>query len=85
MKHVRNFAQIGSPLHKLISVEARWKGGDLLKECLKAYNQLKMALCSVPVVVYPRKNLPCSLILDAATGNEKKMKELWVPYYAKEI
>jgi hypothetical protein len=30
-----------------------------------------MALCSEPVVGYPRKNLPYSLIVDAATGNKK--------------
>ena len=69
--HVRNFAQIGSPLHRLTSIETKWKGGELPEECLKAFNQLKMALCSEPVVAYPRKNLPYSLIVDAATGNEK--------------
>ena len=30
-----------------------------------------MALCLEPVVAYPRKNIPYSLIVDAATGNEK--------------
>jgi hypothetical protein len=53
--HIRNFAQIGSPLHKLTSIETRWKGGILPDDCLKAFNQLKMALCSEPVVAYPRK------------------------------
>jgi hypothetical protein len=75
--HVTNFAQIGSPFHKLTSIETKWKGGDLPEECPKAFNQFKMALCSEPVVAYPRKNLPYSLMVDAATGNEKeKMKEV---------
>ncbi len=69
--HVRNFAQIGSPLHKLTSIETKWKGGELPEECLLALNQLKMALSSEPIVANPRKNLPYSLIVDAATGNDK--------------
>jgi hypothetical protein len=43
--HVRNFAQIGSPLHKLTLIETKWKGGELPEDCLKAFNQLKMAQC----------------------------------------
>jgi hypothetical protein len=69
--YVRNFAQIGSPLHRLTSIETKCKGGELPEDCLKAFNQLKMALCSEPVVAYPHKNLPYSLIVDAATGNDK--------------
>jgi hypothetical protein len=69
--HERNFAQIASPLQKLTSIEIKWKGGELPEECLKAFNQLKLALCSEPVVAYPQKNLPYSLIIDAATGNDK--------------
>jgi hypothetical protein len=64
--HVRNYAQIGSPLNKLTFIETK-----LPEDCLKAFNQLKMALCSEPVVAYPRKNLPYSLIVDATTGNDK--------------
>jgi hypothetical protein len=82
--HLRNFAQIGSLLNKLSSIEIRLKGGDLPEECLKAFNQLKMALCLEPEVAYPRKNLPYSLIVVATTGNEK-MREVWVPHCAKQI
>jgi hypothetical protein len=53
--HVRNFAQIGSPLHKLTSIETKRKGGELPEESFKTFNQLKMALFSKPVVVYPKK------------------------------
>jgi hypothetical protein len=69
--HVRNFAQIGSPLQKPTSIETKWKGGELPEDCLKAFNQLKMAQCSEPVVAYPSKNLPYSPIVDAVTGNDK--------------
>ena len=44
--HVKNFAQIGSPLHKLTSKETHWKGGQLPPDCLAAYSSLKQALCS---------------------------------------
>ena len=69
--HVKNFAQIGSPLHKLTSEEMHWKGGQLPPNCLAAYSSLKQALCSEPAVDYPRKNRPYSLMVDASTGNDK--------------
>ena len=68
--HVKNFAMIGGPLHRLTSKDVRWKGGELPADCLQAYKTLKQALCSEPVVAYPRKNRPYSLIVDACTGNE---------------
>ena len=68
--HVKNFAMIGGPLHRLTSKDVRWKGGELPAECLQAYNTLKQALCSEPVVAYPRKNRPYSIIVDACTGND---------------
>ena len=71
--HVRNFAQTGAPLHKLTSKETKWRGGELPEECLKAYNELKAALCSEPIVAYPRKHRPYSLIVDASTGGEKSI------------
>ena len=66
--HVRNFATIGAPLNKLTSKEANWKDGILPPDCIKAYNSLKTALITEPVVDYPRKNRPYSLIVDASTG-----------------
>ena len=69
--HFKNFASIGAPLHKLTSIEVRWKGGDLPPDCLKAFQILKKTLCSEPVVAYPKKDRPYSLIVDAATGNDK--------------
>ena len=66
--HVRNFAKIGAPLNKLTSKEADWKDGILPPDCEQAYESLKAALCSEPIVDYPRKNRPYSLIVDASTG-----------------
>ena len=70
--HVKNFAMTASPLHKLTSKETKWKNGQPLPEdCLKAFNSLKEALCSEPLVAYPRQNRPYSLIVDACTGNSE--------------
>ena len=52
-----DFAQIGSPLHKLTSKETHWKGGQLPPDCLAAYSSLKQALCSEPVVDFRSCNI----------------------------
>ena len=67
--HVRNFSAIANPLNQLTRKESVWRGGILNEKALKAFNELKTALCSEPVVAYPRKDRPYSLIVDAATGN----------------
>ena len=50
-------------MNRLISTEADWKNGILPKDAQQAY-----ALCSEPIVDFPRKNRPYSLIVDASTG-----------------
>ena len=58
----------------LTSKETKWKNGEHLpKECMEAFLKLKQALCSEPLVDYPRKGRPYSLIVDTCTGNDKKM------------
>jgi hypothetical protein len=39
---------------------------------LEAFETLKKALCSEPVIAYPRSDRIFSLIVDAATGTEDK-------------
>ena len=70
--HVRNFSAIANPLNQLTRKESVWRGGILNDKALKAFNELKTALCSEPVVAYPRKDRPYSLIVDAATGNTEQ-------------
>ena len=38
---------------------------------LQSFKELQTALCSEPVVNYPRKDRPYALIVDAASGNDK--------------
>ena len=68
--HVRNFSQVSGPLNRLTRKDTHWKGGPLPPDALQAYQELKQALVSEPIVAYPRQNRPYSLIVDAATGGE---------------
>jgi hypothetical protein len=70
--HVRNFAQISSPLTALTRKDSPWKTGPLPEDALKAFRELQSILCSEPVVDYPRKDRPYALITDAALGDDKK-------------
>jgi hypothetical protein len=53
-------------------------------DCLTAFNALKQALYSEPIVDYPRKNRPYSLIVDACTGTIKQLVE-WVHFFVEQI
>jgi len=70
--HVRNFAQLTSPLTALTKKECSWKGGHLPPDALKAFQELQTYLCSEPIVDYPRRNRPYALIVDASLGDDKK-------------
>jgi hypothetical protein len=76
--HVRNFAQLTSPLTALTKKECAWKGGALPPDALTAFKELLTYLCSEPVVDYPRKNQPYALIADASLGDDKKPGD-WAP------
>jgi Reverse transcriptase (RNA-dependent DNA polymerase) len=54
--HVRNFAQLTSPLTSLTKKDCTWKGGTLPPDALQAFLELQSYLCSEPVVDYPCKN-----------------------------
>jgi len=68
--HVRNFSTIAGPLNTLTSKNSGWKGGPLPPDAKLAFHQLKDALCSNPVMAYPRMDRPFHLIVDAATGGQ---------------
>jgi len=66
--HIHNFSLLSGPLNKLTCKDCPWQGGQLLPDALKAYKELKHPLASEPIVDYPCKDGPYSLIVDAATG-----------------
>ena len=69
--HIRNFSLISSPLNLLTRKDTVWRGGILPPAALRSFKELQSALCSEPVVNYPRKHRPYALIVDAASGNDK--------------
>jgi hypothetical protein len=68
--HIRNFSILSGPLNKLTRKDCPCQGGELPPDALKAYKELKHLLLSEPIVDYPRKDRPYSLIVYAATGND---------------
>ena len=64
--------QVSAPLNKLTRKDINWRDGQLPPDALKAFNELKLALISEPVVAYPRADRPYALIVDSATGNDTK-------------
>jgi hypothetical protein len=69
--HIPNIATINAPLNKLTYKEANWKGRDLPENCLESVNSQNTALILKPIVDYPRKHRPYSLILDTSTGTSE--------------
>jgi len=67
--HIRDFALRSHPLTILTRKDSPWKGGNLPPEALKAFQELKSALTSSPIVAFPRKDKQYALITDAATGD----------------
>ncbi|MBM3917836.1 MAG: DDE-type integrase/transposase/recombinase, partial [Sphingomonadales bacterium] len=67
--HIRDFALKSHPLSVLTRKDIDWKGGTLPPEALTAFQELKTALTSSPVVSFPRRELQYALITDAATGD----------------
>jgi len=62
---------MSSPLNLLTCKDRVWRDGILPPAALRSFNELLRALCSEPVVNYPRKNWPYALMVDPASGNDK--------------
>jgi hypothetical protein len=63
--HVKNFAQLSSPLTRLTREDSGYKSGPLPAEARWAFNQLKTVLASGPCLAFPRADRPYGLITDA--------------------
>ena len=61
--HIQNFSMHSAP--------PRYTDGPIPKEAHLAYQELKSALMTNPVVNYPRRNRKYALIVDAYTGTDK--------------
>ena len=69
--HIRNFSMLSAPLTRLTRKDSGYTEGPLPKEAHLAYQELKSALMTNPVVDYPRRNRRYALIVDASTGTDK--------------
>ncbi len=62
-RFIKDFAQIASPLNKLTSKNVKF---DWTENCQKAFDTLKRALVSAPVLSYPDFTLPFQLYVGAS-------------------
>ena len=62
-KFIKNFSSIARPLTKLAKKETIF---DWTSKCKEAFNKLKEALCSAPVLRFPNFNEPFTLTTDAS-------------------
>ena len=84
-RFIKDFSKISKPLCKLLEKDTTF---DFTDACKIAFDRLKMALISSPVVVAPDWSLPFELMCDAsdhaigAVLGQRKDRKLHVIYYA---
>ena len=66
---IRNFARAAAPLFHLTRKDIDWKGGPLPPVALAAFNTIREAICSKPVMAYPAREGKFTLTVDAAVGD----------------
>lgn len=88
-RFVKGFAQIASPLNKLTSKHAKFEWTD---KCQKAFEALKTALVSAPILAYPDFTQPFHLYVDACQtgigmtlGQNIDKKETVVAYAGRDF
>ncbi|CAM8929018.1 unnamed protein product [Rhodiola kirilowii] len=87
-RFIKDFSKTAKPLTDLLCQEAEFKFTD---SCLNAFNNLKTALTSAPIVHPPDWELPFELMCDAsdfavgAVLGQRIDKKLHVVYYASKV
>ncbi|GFW72910.1 retrovirus-related Pol polyprotein from transposon 412 [Trichonephila clavipes] len=86
-KFVKGFSNIARPLHKLTESKQKFQWA---KECEDSFLQLKEALTSSPILIYPQPDKPFILDTDASNesvgavlSQEKDGQERVVAYWSK--
>ena len=94
-KFVRNFADISQPLYALLKGKRKLKALDWTDEHQKAFDTMKHALVSAPVLAYPTQdgqyildtdasNFACGAVLSQIQNDEKgRPVERVIAYYSK--
>ncbi|CAM8922840.1 unnamed protein product [Rhodiola kirilowii] len=87
-RFIKDFSKTAKPLTDLLCQEAEFNFND---SCLNAFNNLKTALTSAPIVQPPDWELPFELMCDAsdfavgAVLGQRIDKKLHVVYYASKV
>ena len=88
-KFVRGFAEIAKPLYKLLERDATFNWSE---ECQAAFEKLKTALISAPVLSYPRQDGKFILDTDASNeaigavlSQEQEGEERVILYYSRTL
>jgi hypothetical protein len=66
--HIKNYALLSGHLSRLTKKNCEWTGGPLPLPAKTAFEELRNRLCNAPLLVFPRKGVPYSISVDAATG-----------------
>ena len=66
--HIKKNSEINSPRTKLTHKDSLYKGGLLPSAGMAAFQVLKLALTSDPVVGFPQSDRQYALIVDTSTG-----------------
>ena len=69
-RHIKGFTFLAQELTALTKKNSQWQKGELPPRALHAFNKLKTALTSAPVMAYPDPAKPFLLTTDAATGDK---------------
>jgi len=69
--HIPHFTQLSGHLTALLRKDASWKSGPLPDRAKQAFEVLKTALSSDPIMAYPMADCQFILTTDAATGTDE--------------
>jgi hypothetical protein len=75
--YIVQFAIKAAPLFKLTRQDSTWKGGEMLPDASKAFQQLRDEISSRPVMAYPNATGQYHLFVDAALGDENNSGGVW--------
>ncbi|XP_052116536.1 uncharacterized protein LOC127746657 [Arachis duranensis] len=79
-RFIKDFSKIGLPLSRLLQKDTEF---ELSKECMEAYDKLKIALTQAPIVRGPNWTQPFEIMCDAsnyAIGAALAQREGKIPY-----
>ena len=79
-EHVPDYAWISLPLSELLCKRSRWKGGELPKAALTAFNTMKKILCTRPLLNFPSTDPTATfhLYVDGSCGSVDELQQTFI-------